>query len=126
MRVSDVVTISPGFQRSINVVYDLNHENKVKGYIPTERTEVVIQHVLDSISGRSNDGATMLVGTYGTGKSHLITVLGSLYTKELSMEVFQPVLDKIQSKDCRRAFADELNEKQRLLVVPISCSVDDP
>jgi len=125
MRVGDVVTISPGFQRSIHVVYDLNHENKVMGYIPTERTEIVIQYFLDAISGRSNDGATMLVGTYGTGKSHLVTVLGSLCTKELNIEVFKPVLDKIQSNHCRIAFAEELNETKRMLVVPISCSVDD-
>jgi len=126
MRVGDVVTISPGFQRSINVVYDLDHEHKVMGYLPTERTEIVIKHVLDAISGRSNDGATMLVGTYGAGKSHLITIIGSLYTKALSKETFQPVLDKLQSNEGRLTFADELNEKKRMLVVPISCSADDP
>jgi len=96
------------------------------GYIPTERTELVIRHVLDAISGRSNDGATMLVGTYGVGKSHLITLLGSLYTKTLNDRAFQPVLDKLKSNECRLAFADELNEKKRMLVIPISCSADDP
>ncbi len=51
MSFKDLITISPGFHRSVNVKYDLHNESKVAGYIPTEKTEAVMKHVLSLYRG---------------------------------------------------------------------------
>ena len=122
MRVSQLVSLSPGFQRSMNVVYDLNDREKVAGYIPTERSEGVLRHILRAMVGQSNDGATILVGTYGTGKSHLATVVGSLYAKVLDSRAFLPIIEKIKEPNVIVEFRQELEVVNPFLVVPISCS----
>lgn len=122
MQISQLISVSPGFQRAINVVYDLNNRDKMSGYIPTERSEGVLRHIFRAMAGRSNDGATMLVGTYGTGKSHLATVVGSLYSKILDSQAFFPIIEKIKDANVSTDFQQELLVDMPFLVVPISCS----
>ena len=68
MQLSDLIQISPGFHRSINVKYDLDNAQKVSNYIPTEKSESVFAHVLSSLNGDTDGGAAMLVGSYGIRK----------------------------------------------------------
>ena len=45
MKLNELITISPGFHRSVNIKYDLNKPEKVSGFIPTEKSEEIIEHV---------------------------------------------------------------------------------
>ena len=88
MKLNELITISPGFHRSVNIKYDLNNPENVSGFIPTEKSEEIIEHVLSALQGRNNDCASILLGSYGTGKSHLMTFLGSLVSKQATFKLY--------------------------------------
>ncbi len=120
MKLSELISISPGFHRSVNVKYDLHDPDKISTYIPTQKSEIVCNHVLSSVKGNINDGATMVIGTYGTGKSHLGTFLGTLLGKKVLSQEFNPLLEKIKSAEVKELILEELQVKFPFLVVPVS------
>jgi len=120
MKLSELISISPGFHRSVNVKYDIHNEEKVASYVPTERAEAVMEHVLSAINGGSGAGASMLVGSYGTGKSHLAAFLGSLLGKQVPASRFAPVLEKIKRPEVKEQLHRELEIVKPCLVVPVS------
>ena len=120
MKLRELVTISPGFHRSVNVKYDIHNEEKVISYVPTERAESVMGHMLSAINEDSGEGASILVGSYGTGKSHLAVLLGSLVGKRVPASKFTPLLDKTKTPEVRELLRRELGIATPCLVVPIS------
>ncbi|WP_050699151.1 hypothetical protein [Anaeromassilibacillus senegalensis] len=85
MRYSDLVEVSQGFQASVNLEYDLNKTGKIRGYIPTEQSTKVLGAFLRSYyyNTESHSRATVLIGPYGRGKSHLLLVLSALTSLDL-------------------------------------------
>lgn len=85
MRYSDFIEINEGFQTSINLEYDLNKLEKVKSYIPTEQSVQIIGSFLRTFyyNNESQNRATVLIGPYGRGKSHLLLVLTALTSMDL-------------------------------------------
>lgn len=86
MKYSDYVEVNEGFQTSINLEYDLNKAEKVRSYIPTEQSVQLIGRFLRSFyyNNESQNRASVLIGPYGRGKSHLLLVLSAL----TSMDVY--------------------------------------
>lgn len=86
MKYSDFMEVNESFQTSINLEYDLNKIEKVRSYIPTEQSVKIIGAFLRSFyyNNESQNRATVLIGPYGKGKSHLLLVLTAL----TSMDVF--------------------------------------
>lgn len=80
MKYSDYLGIKEGFQASINLEYDLNKIEKIKSYIPTEQSVKILGDFLRSFyySNEPQNRATVLVGPYGRGKSHLLLLLTAL------------------------------------------------
>lgn len=70
MKYSDFIHVNEGFQTSVNLEYDLNIPEKVKGYIPTEQSVRVLGEFLKSFyySNDTQSRANVLVGPYGRGK----------------------------------------------------------
>lgn len=95
MRFADYIKVNEGFQTSINLEYDLNRKEKVLKYIPTEQSVSVLGTYLKSFyyNNDTQSRATVLVGPYGRGKSHLLLVLSAL----TSMDTFGA--DEQESKD---------------------------
>ncbi len=126
MKLSELISISPGFHRSINIKYDLNNPEKVSGFIPTEKSEEIIEHVLSSLQGINNDCASILLGSYGTGKSHLMTFLGSLVSKQVPPSHIYKVVEKIKNNRTKVLLQKEIQTEAPYLVVPIlgSNSID--
>jgi len=124
VKLSEVITVSPAFQRSVNVKHDMTDPAKISGYIPTEKAEAVLFHFLLSVRGDVQDNAYMLIGSYGTGKSHLVTVMASLVGKKVSSAAFHPVLEKLLREEVRTLFAEEVNRREPYLVVTVSGSSD--
>lgn len=84
MRYNDLVDVSQGFQASVNLEYDLNKTDKIQGYIPTEQSVKVLGAFLRSYYYmESQNRATVLIGPYGRGKSHLLLVLLALTSLDL-------------------------------------------
>lgn len=120
MKLNELISISPGFHRSVHIKYDLNNIGKITGYIPTEKSEYVLENLLQSLNGYNNDRASMFIGSYGTGKSHLATFFGSLVSKEVNRDIFYPVLEKIKNPDVKVLLQKELDTPEPFLVIPIS------
>ena len=86
MKFADFIKVNEGFQTSINLEYDLNKREKVLQYIPTEQSVKLLGTYLRSFyyGNDTQNRATVLVGPYGRGKSHLLLVLSAL----TSMDVY--------------------------------------
>jgi len=86
MKYTEFIKVREGFQTSVNLEYDLNQTDKIKGYIPTEQSVKVLGYFLKTFYyGKAvPERASVLIGPYGRGKSHLLLVLTAL----TSMDVF--------------------------------------
>lgn len=85
MKYSEIIQISQGFQASVNLEYDLNKIEKVRSYIPTEQSVKMLEAFLRSYyyDTEPQNRATVLIGPYGRGKSHLLLVLSALTSLDL-------------------------------------------
>lgn len=111
MKYSDFIEINENFQTSINLEYDLNKLEKVKSYIPTEQSVQIIGSFLRTFyyNNASQNRATVLIGPYGRGKSHLLLVLTALtsmdsfgsydYTVKQAKETQAELCNKIANVD---------------------------
>ena len=106
MKYSDFIYVNEGFQTSVNLEYDLNKPEKVKGYIPTEQSVKVLGEFLKSFyySNDTQSRANVLVGPYGRGKSHLLLVLSAI----TSLDMFA---ESEKERKEYRAILDELCRK---------------
>lgn len=118
MRLRDLLSPTLGFQRSVSVLYDLDDSQRIRGFIPTDHAEWVISDVLSSLAGAGNR-SSMLIGSYGTGKSHLATFIGSLLGKRVSAAEFEAILPRVKDKNLRDTLAKELSETRPYLIVPV-------
>lgn len=123
MKINELISISPGFHRSVNIRMDLSDAAKIANYIPTVKSEAIIGHVAEALQGANNDGATMLIGSYGTGKSHLATFLASVAGKTVPLEAYRSVIEKLRGADTRTKLEAALHDKP-YLVVPVSGTTD--
>ena len=89
------IDVIKGFQTSVNIAYDLNNTEKVRGFIPTQSSLDVIEDVLLSTANNSSQRARILVGAYGRGKSHIILVLMALLSKK-EESLFYALLSKMK------------------------------
>lgn len=86
MIYKDFMKADEGFQYSINLQYDLNKYSKITGYIPTSSSVDILKSYLTSIYTDSKDRASILVGPYGKGKSHLLLILLAIVSMENGVE----------------------------------------
>ena len=104
MNYNELIEVNQEFQSSVNLEYDLNKIEKIRGYIPTEQSVKVLGTFLRSFYYNSQERATVLIGPYGRGKSHLLLVLSAL----TSLDVFAK---SFAEKEAARQIQLELCEK---------------
>lgn len=92
---SRMITVESGFQYSVNLKYDVRHPSRVRTYIPTESFATLMGDIIESLRPYSTHRARIVIGPYGTGKSHLITVLAALLKKHLHESDYAPLLSKL-------------------------------
>ena len=109
MRYSEFIDVNRGFQSSVNLEFDLNDIDKIRSYIPTEQSVQILGKFLKSYyyASESSNRATILIGPYGRGKSHLLLVLSALTSLDLraknpeekkrAQDVQQELCNKISS-----------------------------
>ena len=92
--MSNMITISSGFQSSVNIEYDMNNDEKLKHYIPTRSAMKLLEDILLSTNPDATDRARILIGAYGKGKSHIVLmILSILMQKDLALfEKMEPVV----------------------------------
>lgn len=119
MIYSDFIKTNEGFQYSINIQYDLMKKNKIENYIPTKNSISILKEYLESIFIKDSDKATVLVGPYGKGKSHLLLVLLAIMYGNKEDKYIKKLIKKIEKVDseCAELANDVLINKKYLPVV---------
>ena len=117
---SGKINVAKGFQTAVNIAYDLNNNDKVRGFIPTQSGLDIIEDILLSTAANATSRSRILIGAYGRGKSHIILVLLSLLAGN-DKDLFIALLDKMKKNNPPLYdFALEyLNSGRRLLPVVI-------
>lgn len=124
-QIKDYITIDTYFQKSVNLSLDLGDVSRVNRYIPTGSSLAVLKQYLESIAGQSKEHATILIGPYGKGKSHLLLVL--LTILQGKQEGMGQLLFKIKKADeqCSEMIQKCYREHGPFLPVLVSGSGSD-
>ena len=94
--MSEMISVASGFQYSVNIGYDINHDDKLQNFIPTKSSLQLLQDILESTDESSTERARVLVGAYGKGKSHIVlTILSILMGKDWSL--FSKLSEKVDN-----------------------------
>ena len=81
MTLNKFVQIDSRFEKSVNLTLDLQDPSKLVGYIPTTSSLKLIEAVFRETLSMSDKRASLLVGPYGKGKSHLLLVVLSFLAR---------------------------------------------
>lgn len=78
----EFIKVNNRFQKSIHLRLDRTDKEKVSAYIPTRASVQVLKEYLDQFVSEDKNKASMLIGPYGKGKSHLLLVLLAILSKD--------------------------------------------
>lgn len=124
-QLKQYISINSRFQKSVNLSLDLGNADRIGSYIPTRSSIQILKYYLKNILEESTENATVLMGPYGKGKSHLLLLLLAFLQGE--QKGTAPVLARITETD--REAADMVNrlyrEKKRFLPVLIGGRASD-
>ena len=97
-QLKELVAISKNFQTAVNLRLDREDADKFREYIPTSSSAALLRQFFENILQRKGKSASVLIGPYGKGKSHLLLVLLALLEQQYP-EVQEEVLEKIGKID---------------------------
>jgi hypothetical protein len=93
--LKEFIKISPGFKAAVNLKNDQNNLDKVKGFIPTAIAREIILDFGKKLHPSSDLRSRIIMGTYGTGKSHLALVLLNFFARSFETPELQIIVDKL-------------------------------
>lgn len=99
--LKDIIEFNSNFKTAINLYLNLNRADKILGYIPTKSSVSFLGEYANAVLN-NKEQATLLIGPYGKGKSHLLLVLLAVVSMDRSDEnkaVIDQLLDKIKDVD---------------------------
>ena len=97
--LAEVISVNSNFKTSINLYLSLNKKDKILNYIPTQSSVEILDDYLRAVI-EDKQHATLLVGPYGKGKSHLLLVLMailSLKRNEENAKIISTLKNKVKS-----------------------------
>lgn len=98
--MKNFVNVDTRFQKSINLTLDTGDMALVNRYIPTRSSVSILKQYLTNIVRGQGEHATILIGPYGKGKSHLLLVLLALLCKskdetaEIQKKIIEPTIQQ--------------------------------
>lgn len=95
--LKDIVKVNNDFRNSINIYLNLNKRDKIAAYIPTSSSVAILKDYLDAIEN-NKEQASILVGPYGKGKSHLLLVLLAILSMDRQNKENQRIVDDMICK----------------------------
>lgn len=129
MNYTSLVTKKKQYKYSANICFDMKDDEKLAGFIPNVTTTEILREYLLGISNRNADvHSRILYGSYGTGKSHLLTVLsdllGHVNTDGKGIVDFLKAISKYD-KELASEIKRYVKEEKPYLVVPIYANFGD-
>lgn len=129
--LGDLIKFNSSFKTAVNLYLNLNKPEKVESYIPTKSSVNFIKQYTEAIL-ENKEQATLLIGPYGKGKSHLLLVLLavlSMKRNETNNETILKLIEKVKNVDeSGKIVANELKKiwsGKPFLPVLISYSNED-
>lgn len=129
--LKDIIRFNYSFKTAINLYLSLNKPEKVLGYIPTKSSVSFMGEYANNVL-ENKEQATLLVGPYGKGKSHLLLVFLAILSLERSSEnerIVSQLIDKVGKVDeVGKSVADQIQKiwcKDRFLPVLITDTTGD-
>lgn len=99
--LKDIIKFNSSFKTAVNLYLSLNKPEKVLGYIPTKSSVNFMGDYLKAAL-ENKEQATLLVGPYGKGKSHLLLVLLAVLSMERTAEndnVISELIENVSKVD---------------------------
>lgn len=79
MNYTKLITKKKQYKYSVNIGLDLREEPRLTDFIPNATTTEILREYLGGIiRGNADTHSRILYGSYGTGKSHLLTVMSAV------------------------------------------------
>ena len=129
--LKDIISFNGNFKTAINLYLSLNKTDKVLSYIPTMSSVRFLGQYAKAVLD-NKEQATLLVGPYGKGKSHLLLVLLAVLSLDRTQENTEVVMQLIQKirrvEDVGSIVAEEIDRiwnRKRFLPVLISDTTGD-
>lgn len=118
--LNQLISIDKNFQTAVNLRLDRESNYKFLNYIPTASSTALMAQLLKNVLEEKGNSASVIIGPYGKGKSHLLLVLLSLLEQQYPEEQ-KEVLKKIGdvNADCEK-LAGRIVEKGPYLTVLVS------
>lgn len=123
MNYTKLISKRKEYKYSVNIYFDLHDEERLASFIPNVTTTEILREYLGGIiRGNTESHSRILYGSYGTGKSHLLTVLsailGHINTNSRGFKNLTQLIAKYDSElatDIRKY----VKEEKPYLVVPV-------
>ena len=131
MSYTDLIRQEGEYTYSANIQFDIANDRKLIRFIPNETTvDMLREYFIDITRSTPTHHARILYGSYGTGKSHYLTVLSLLLSKTYTDGVaYSSFLEKIQQYDINLAVDIDKyvkdNSTKPFLIVPIVFDFED-
>lgn len=129
MKYSELITKRKQYKYSANICFDLENENRLSGFIPNvTTTEILKEYLYGIIQDKAGVHSRILYGSYGTGKSHLLTVLcallGHINTNGDAFDLFIEAITKYDD-DFAEFIKEFAKNAKPYLVVPVYSDFSD-
>lgn len=131
MPYTDLVRQEGEYTYSANIQFDIENDYKLGRFIPNETTVGLLrEYFIDISRDKPSCHSRILYGSYGTGKSHFLTVLSLLLSKaHVDGEGYRQFISRIRELDEHLAADIDtfIQDKTRkpFLVVPIVFDFED-
>ena len=121
----DLLQVEKQFQNAVNLQLDYTKIEKVQHYIPTRASLGILRQYLQQVEQDGAQKASILIGPYGKGKSHLLLVLLAVLSMKReggAGSILQELKDKIMDLDAQTGVLIERiwERGQRFLPVIVS------